>query len=52
MKAYCEAFFFGCDVKVVRPGDTLTNKISERKTEKKKIPEDFLEEHKITSRES
>ena len=47
LKMYCEAYFYGCKVKVVRPGDTITNKVSVRKQTKVKVPVDFLDTHKI-----
>ena len=52
LQAYCEAFFYGCNVQVVRPGDTLIEHVSEKKKVKTKIPKDFLEEHKINCREN
>ena len=46
LKTYCEAFFLGCNVKVVRPGDTLKSKISEKRTEKKSRAEKRREERR------
>ena len=48
LQAYCEAFFYGCNISVVRPGGKITDKSNPRKITKKKIPDDFLEEHKIS----
>ena len=47
LKAYCEAFFYGANVKLLRTGDTLTEKISGKNVQTK-LPENFLEVHKIT----
>ena len=50
-KAYCEAYFWGCDIEVVRPGGTMAlEKSRDGKAKTKQVPQDFFSAHKITSR--
>jgi len=43
LKLYADAFFTGCDVKIVKPGG---------KFGKSKLPKDFLAENKIAHRDN
>ena len=52
MKLYCEAYFHGCDVQLVRPGDKLTEKTRGGATRTKKVPKDFIKHHNITARDN
>ena len=51
-RGYCEAFFYGADVQVVKPGSSIVvAKSRDGKTLRtKKVPSDFLGTHKITNR--
>lgn len=52
MKQYCEAFFLGCTIKLVRPGDTIEEKTKMGQTKKKQVPSNFVEHHKIAMRDN
>ena len=49
---YCEAYFVGANVQLVRPGDTLSETTRGGAKRTKKIPSDFVKHHKITVREN
>ena len=44
---YCEAYFLGAIVQVVRPGDTLTDTSLTGVKKTKKVPKDFVKQHEI-----
>ena len=52
LKIYCEAFFLGCDVKVIKQGDQIEETTRGGAKRVKKVPQDFLKHHKITNREN
>ena len=49
-KRYCQAFYHGIQVKLVRPGDEIKQKLANGRTIKKKLPTDYLSTHNITTR--
>ena len=50
-KAYCEAYFLGCEITLVRPGSKLTmNQPRNAKAKVMDVPEDFMGKHKIANR--
>lgn len=48
-EAYCKAYYTGCNVKVLRPGDPVPGR---PKGSKETIPKNFLKEKKIAHREN
>mmetsp|Transcript_39644 Transcript_39644/g.51954 ORF Transcript_39644/g.51954 Transcript_39644/m.51954 type:complete len:364 (+) Transcript_39644:43-1134(+) len=52
-KAYCEAYFHGVPVKVVRPGSKICETMRNgKRIVKKRVPQDFIAHHKITTRDN
>ena len=50
---YCEAFYAGVAVKLVRPGSKIKEKLPNGKfVTKKKLPENFVAAHSITTRQN
>lgn len=52
MKQYTEAFYLGCPVKLVRPGQQVFSQKVGTKTQTMTLPEDFVATHSITMREN
>ena len=52
LKLYCEAFFWTCEIEVVRPGGQIVCKPKVGKPIVKKTPLDFYEHHSITKRDN
>ena len=52
MKLYCEAYFLGCTITLVRPGDKLTETTRGGAKKVKEIPKDFVAAHEITVRKN
>ncbi len=52
MRQYTEAFYLGCPVKLVRPGQQIYSQKSGNRTETKSLPEDFVATHSITRRQN
>lgn len=49
-KQYAEAFFLGCPVKLVRPGEQVFSEKVGNKTKTMSLPLDFVAKHNIASR--
>ena len=48
LKLYCEAFFLGVEVRLVRAGSVFQDKDSQGRPKNKKIPKNFVQANQIT----
>lgn len=52
LKLYCEAFFLGIEVRLVRAGDSLVDKDASGRQKKLKIPTNFLKANQVATRDN